>query len=791
MSENQDFTVLSGSNVEIEAFGVPGTTGHFAAPLAHPPTVRMAHEAFWIAAPPRDKDLHVGFVADFRLARDGEVRLRIIAPAAYRLMVNDQELARGPLRFAPSMPEYQECRITLPAGSHRASLHVIHEGLTTRLAAKMPGFAWVDIAGELETPPVWLGRHLHEYLSTGLRVSPLQGWMEWTQHPKAGAWKTEDPARDQGWSKTVPVPGLDEILGPARESLLQLPKWPSIVPKETAQGNFRDIFTGYRFDDPAVAFITSDPSPEAAEGIDGTWMRFDLGRIRLGTLEFDIIADQAGEATIAYAEKLGPDGRPLPVVALSTGPTRFLQKFAFGPGTTQIRPLQSLGGRYLEVRLACPAKAEIGNVRFRERDYLGEPAGRLTLHDEKLDRIWKTGLETMRASTEDSSVDSVRERGEWTGDNALAGVELLSTGWNNLAPARRALYHAAASAREDGMVAGCGPGELIYLGTYAAQWVNSCLRCAELEGSTELLVDLEAPARRNVEALLACIEPDGKHRLPWGFVDWGYIPVKGEIEIPVLAHVVYAVDAWVRWQRLLGKKDTAFYAERADQLRDVIKQAIARKTSEYHAAVLAERVGAMDRNLAVAITLNQLRSSFPCHPEGKRLRDPTQASSDVATPYFTNYSIDLLLQAGMVDEAIEIWHKSWGWMLEIGAQTWFEVFDERWSQCHYWAGSPTWQMTRRILGADSTLHEGRPVIRLAVHPGKLQRAEGRVAFPTVGWADIGWRREGKTVIYRVDCPAPWTLLKASATIACQAGTTELRLSSNGIAFVPEESQNLV
>ena len=48
------------------------------------------------------------------------MRLRVIAPAAYRLMINDQELAWGPLRFAPSMPEYQECRVTLPAGSHRA-----------------------------------------------------------------------------------------------------------------------------------------------------------------------------------------------------------------------------------------------------------------------------------------------------------------------------------------------------------------------------------------------------------------------------------------------------------------------------------------------------------------------------------------------------------------------------------------------------------------------------------------------------------------------------------------------
>ncbi|MEY3479280.1 MAG: hypothetical protein RIQ71_55 [Verrucomicrobiota bacterium] len=785
MSEtNQDFSALSASDVEIEAFGMPGTLGRWAAQPNDPPRLRVAHEAFWIPNPPRTHDLHVGFVADFGLPRGCEVRFRVIAPAAFRLMVDEHELAWGPLRFAVSMPEYQECRVQLPAGSHRISLHVIHEGLTTRLAAEMPGFAWIDVAGEFEAAPVWFGRHLHEYLSTGLRVSPLQGWMEWTKQPRAGAWKTENPARDQGWSRTVPVPGLDEILGPARESLLQLPVWPSITPNETARGKFRDIFTGYRFDDPAVAFITSNPSPDAAEGIDGIWLRFDLGRIRLGTIEFDVIADEAGEATVAYAEKLGPDGRPLPVVALSTGPTRFLQKFAFGPGTTQIRPLQSLGGRYLEIRMASPGNAEIANVRFRERDYLSEPAGHLNLNDERLDRIWKVGLETMRASTEDSAVDSVRERGEWTGDNALAGVELLFTGWNNLAPARRALYHAAASARKDGMVAGCGPGELIYLGTYAAQWVNSCVRCAEMEGSTQLLVDLEAPARRNVDALLACIEPDGRHHLPWGFIDWGYVPVKGEIEIPVLAHVVSAVDEWVRWQKLLGRTDTAPYAERADQLREIIRKAVAAKAPGYHAAVLAERIGAMDRDIAIEIALRQLRSSFPYNPDGKRLRDPTKASPEVATPYFTNYSVDLLLRAGKVDETLDIWRRAWGWMLDRGATTWWEVFDERWSNCHYWAGAPTWQMTRRILGVDPRLHEEGPAIRITVHPGALTHAEGRVAFPGAGWADVAWRREGNGISYKVSCPAEWRLLKDDTTVSRAAGTTELRLSEAGAAFVP-------
>ena len=133
----------------------------------------------------------------------------------------------------------------------------------------------------------------------------------------------------------------------------------------------------------------------------------------------------------------------------------------------------------------------------------------------------------------------------------------------------------------------------------------------------------------------------------------------------------------------------------------------------------------------------------------------------------------------MVDEAIEIWRKSWGWMLEIGAQTWFEVFDERWSQCHYWAGFS--------YVADDPAHprsrlrtSRRPPCHPPCRPSReIATREGRVSFPTVGWADIAWRREGKTVIYRVGLPRTLVLLKDGAPFACQAGTTELRLSSNG------------
>jgi len=765
------------SEVQIEAFGVPGTWGRFAAPPASSASIAVAQDAFWIARPARDKDLHAGFISDIHFTEAGTLRIRIIAPTAYRLWVDDEECVTGPLRFSPAMPEFQECNVDLGPGAHRVCLHVHHEGLTTRMATEMPAFVWADLHGPLAAPVRWFGRQIAEYESTGVRVSPLLGWMEATRSPQTGAWRTENVTECSAWQPVVRVKRLETVLGRAVASPVQLFRWPALELKETGSGVFRDAYTCYRHEDPAVQFMVSDPAPDPSDDADGIWLRFDLQRVRIGSLEFDVQSDSPGQATIAYAEKLSPDGRPLPLAMMSTGPTRFLQSFAFGPGCTPVRPLQALGARYLEVRLAVRGKASLFNVRFRERDWLGEPVAKLSLGDPLLKRIWSVGLDTVRSSTEDSVVDSVRERAEWIGDLSAAAIEILACGWGQTAPVRRALFHAAASARVDGMVAGCGPGELIYLGTYAAQWVGACVRCAELEGSLELLKELEGPARCNILALLASVRPDGRHTLPWSFVDWGYIRPSEEVEVAVLAHVISAMDSWINWQSMLGRPDVAQWQAEADKLRDIVRKALASSRLSYHAAVLCERIGLVEPQVAAEITLRQLRRSFPFDPAAKRLRDPTQGSADVSTPYFTNFSMDLLLRAGFTDAVLDLWRQGWGWMLERGATTWFEVFDDRWSHCHYWAGAPTWQMSRRILGLMPVLHAGRPAVRVAVYPGSLPRASGTLPVPGVGPAEIRWERRGHSIHYEVNSPAEWTLLKNDGTVQCEAGVTVLKLAS--------------
>jgi alpha-L-rhamnosidase len=51
-----------------------------------------------------------------------------------------------------------------------------------------------------------------------------------------------------------------------------------------------------------------------------------------------------------------------------------------------------------------------------------------------------------------------------------------------------------------------------------------------------------------------------------------------------------------------------------------------------------------------------------------------------------------------------------------------EVFDTRWSHCHPWAGCPTWQMSRYLLGLHPRLDRGPGQFDFRLEPGSLARA---------------------------------------------------------------------
>ncbi|GAA3638228.1 hypothetical protein GCM10022200_22040 [Microbacterium awajiense] len=736
-------------SVQIEPHGWSGLDGRPAGDVRRQlePTFPGA---FWLATKARP-DQHAGFVADVVVDRGGSYRLAVQASGAFRLRIDAETLVHGPLRYAPALPEYHEQRIDLPAGRHRLALHAQGELLTTRMSAAVPPFAWVRLVDDEERvlPLEWRGRELDEYHATGLRVSPLLGWVEWQAAPFTGAWWDDD--LHAGWTATTPV-DLSVLGRRATCADIALPSWPSRQLTPHASGVYRDTYVGYEFDDIGTQFLLADDDPDPTDDLDGRWFRYDLGRVRVGSVALKVRTTAKAEVTVGFAERLTPDGRPSPVVALSAGPTRMLQHFTINAGETVIEPLQSLGGRYVEVRVRGDLDSVVTDARFVERDFLGPPTGRFESGDPLLDRVWATGLDTLRATAEDSLIDSVRERGEWVGDVVSSALHLLSAGWGDVRLVRRALLHSAAGARDDGLVSGCGPGEVLYLGTYAAQWVTACVNVAQVEGDLALLRELEESARANVRALLASIDADGGHRLPWSFVDWGYGVPQDQPNLAVLAHVHHAVRAWRRWLDLIGKGEEAQeYAADEQRLARVLATWMIDPANPYHSWTLGVHSGIVDAEGAARFIQEHVARAFPFDRTADRLRDPSQVRPGAVTPYFTNYSFPILLDTGRGAEVADMWRAGWGWMLDRGATTWWEVFDERWSQCHYWGGAPTWQMSRWGLGLHLDIDEEGPVADLRVNDLGRDRVAGRAHLAGACTAEVEWERSGsESIRYRLD-----------------------------------------
>lgn len=749
--------------VYLEEHGIPGTLGRPAGFLDVPRAPRQRERMFWIANPTRTVDLHVGFRARFQVPAAGMFRLAVQSSSVFRVWVDGDLVAQGPFRYVPALLEYHECEIDLAAGHHVIHIEAHDEGIMHRSTAPVPGFVLASLDGaDDEVPLVWRARELSHYGQTGVRVSPLLGWMETHTRPEVTPWRllADD---DDGWRSVEPSGFAQSLIEDPSPSIMTLPIWPLRPMPEVAQGHYVDTFAGYDLDDPASQFLLADDQPGPGSPVDGAWFRYDMGHVRIGSVELDIELEHAGTVIIGYAERLTPAGRPSPVIAMSAGPTRMIQQYVVASGRTTIAPLQSLGGRYIEVRVETAGDIAIHRAEFRERDYLGEPIGGFRSDDELLDQIWLTGIRTLRSSTEDAVVDSVRERGEWLGDVISTAHLIMQSGWSDTAPIRRALLHAAAAAREDGLVAGCGPGELIYLGTYAAQWFETCLHVASAEGSDGVLEEFLEAGRANIEAIHASIKTDGTTTLPWGFVDWGYSSRQGSVDVAVLAHAVMAMRSWTRWLDRLGlESERELWQSRLRPITPVLRAAIETSASPYHAYTLGYYAGVAEASEAVPHILNRFENGFPFKPDALRLKNPTRADPTAVTPYFTNYSLPILLEAGLGDTVRELWRAGWGWMLSHGATTWWEVFDDRWSRCHAWSGAPTWQLSRYTLG----LHPapGAGSIPIEVSSLGLTEVFGRVPLREGNIADIEWQRSGDTLTYSIRTTRPIEVMVGTKTL---------------------------
>ncbi len=723
----------------------------------------------WLPSGATD-DVHAEFRVSWDQPADIDVaEVRVVGASRYRMSVDGILVGDGPVRFAPAHARYQSWSLRVGAGPHVLTVRVHSFGVETRMLAAIPGFLAVTVLAEgAELPLRWECRRATEYLQTGRRVSPLFGPLEWADQPVELPWEEPDVV-----DRDIGEPG--PLVGPPTTT-----SRPQVL-EATAYGMFADRFTGYDIDDPAVQVMLADLGADHQHA-DGWWVRFDLGRTRLGTPHIAIRVEGDGVVVVAGAPTL-VDGRVAPVVPLSTGPTALLSRFAVGSGEHVIEPLSPFGVQHLELRvyMAGDTDIELSEACWRSHEQLGPPLGFLSTGDELLDRIWWAGVDTVRACSDDVLVDTpTRERGQWLGDIAACGLESVSALYGDVSYVGRTLRMAADCAVDhDGIVPGLFPGQRAEVATFAAQWVGSLRRFHECGGSLDVVADCRAAASSTLTALLDNVGADGStDGLPWCFVDWGHEAAGADL--PTLLVLRRALVDHVATGNLLGADDGPAWQTRLTDVSTLTDGVMSQPGVGFHGTALALRdglIGSDEIGAAADLLESHLRSTYPFDPGGVRQRDPAVRSTAIATPYFANVSLDALLRAGRAEFVVEYWRRCWGWMLDQGATTWWEVFDDRWSRCHLWSAAPTWQMSRRLVGLSPRFDRGAGHFDLAGSAvPRLTVVSGLVPLPDGGVIDVTWNHGVSSSTLRVASPIPLVLTgNDGRRHELRAGTSDLTL----------------
>jgi hypothetical protein len=732
-------------------------------------TTRQSEPTLPIWAPPGIADDADSFVA-LRGAFStigASSKLNIVGASEYLVWLDGKLIHDGPARYAKNFPEYQSVPISGSPGKHTIAIQARNDGVTTRILSAVQPFIWCAVQDQRGNSPInWKCARILGYQPRVHRISDILGWIDWCDTRQVwNDWQSQTFDDSKWVSPVVASPGIGPIL-PAKTAPVRM----NVLPIKPVASGLMTSSYGYERDDPAVRFFLDELE---LKGIppQGQWRRYDLGRVRLGRPKFVLDLPRGAVVEYGLCEELR-HGRVHPWLTLSGSPSCNLDHFVARGGVQEFMPFTPKGGRFLEVHIKSTGPIKFLSESFLERTYYPEPQGTFTCDDPLLNKIWNTGVDTVRACSEDSFVDCpTRERGQWTGDVASVATDIAGVAWSDLSLSRRALVQAAQAARSDGLVAGVGPGDPGYLSTYSAQWVTACIHYWELTGDKSLLTELLPGARRNMAAFAEKTTVDGvSDSLGWGFIDWGYVRNEGPSDIALNLHYLMALRAMVRWEDSVGEKTYASdYQNRANSISSMISKWLVQRVSmpggwknvgyqRASLALLADLVGVDQRPACIQMIKGHLMSCFPNNPNGPRLSDPSVENEQVMTPYFAHFAFAALLMNGEAKFVLDQYRKCWGWALGDNRTTWLEVFDTRWSHCHEWSGCPTWQLSRFILGLRPRFDIGDLTFEVHVQTGGLKEASGDFPIVVGGSIHVDWRQTAKGVKLVITSTRPVRLL---------------------------------
>jgi alpha-L-rhamnosidase len=463
----------------------------------------------------------------------------------------------------------------------------------------------------------------------------------------------------------------------------------------------------------------------------------DFGRILTGRPRIQLEAQGGEVVEIACCERLpgewdaaGPasDARITPVAFL--GGDQHVCRYIARPGTQVFESFEWCAIRWMQVTVRdAPAGLKIRGLVAMFTHYPVEERGKFTCSDQFLNELWSTGAYTLMLCMHDAWEDCPsREQRQWLGDATVESLAGHAAFGPCVAPLNaKFLLQAAESQRPDGLTQMFAPGDhgtdRIVIPDWTLQWILNAgdhYRLTGDNGTIDAIFPSILKALAWFERLL------DEHGLisdmpDWHFMDWADIGRGGEScalnaqlagTFDVAANLA-EVSGWQREAARLRARSqrisAALNARHWDERRGVYVDSVDSKTGAQHLKV------SQHANAAVALWTNSApqriqraldriteshRLTFtaakPIAPQGQTL-DPENGVV-VANTFYAHFVYEALCKHGRLADALRMMRERFGPMLARGATTLWESFEPSASLCHGFSASPTYQLSRRILG---------------------------------------------------------------------------------------------
>ncbi|TAH27558.1 MAG: hypothetical protein EAZ07_01395 [Cytophagales bacterium] len=442
-------------------------------------------------------------------------------------------------------------------------------------------------------------------------------------------------------------------------------------------------------------------------------------------------------------------------------------------------PSTSRGARYVKVTFRnISTDITIKKLSFNSANYPVEEIGEFSCSEPLYNAIWEMGKNTEATNMEDAYVDCPsRERAMYIRDTIIQyHVNLAAFGDQKLMKRCLELYGQSPDKTNKFRAVYPNTGDYT-IADFSLNMVEGFKAYFENTGDKTFIKNYWLSIKKNLAWFdeLSDERPDRLLDSEWHIkrkINAHYGGFHGDLGIAkglastVGIHCVFSITYLIALKDALVLAKAIGANEDAQKLNDRIKvlsssininfwddnkkcyaDNLNKDTYSIHAALFAIRAGIVSEDKLPYVKAH-VRKNLP----GIFLNGYNADEGVYISPSFAFYIFDGLYKAGLEDIAEKIIKQGWGWMLYSGMKTCPEYFDFNNSLCHAWSASPTYYLSKYVLGVNFPQAPNLDIVEIKVQTSTINSAEGKYPHPK-GAIEIKWHTEnGKRIFDYIKTP---------------------------------------